>query len=141
MSNMKLTHLANLLLPFLVPALTIVSSAEHQSTLEESVTVLIGKPVKFSCESSFPPTWMWNSAKDATTKTLSASGTKPHPRLNEPRYHFHKQEEIYSLSISEARIGDVGKFICDGHSRLTFSLSVLRYFVASIFTVQIVVFT
>ena len=94
---------------------------------DKAFTVLLGKPVELSCESSFPPPWMWNSAKDDTTKSLAFAGTNPHPKLNEPRYSFHREGNVYFLSISEVRFTDVGKFICDGDWRITFALSLIRY--------------
>ena len=92
----------------------------------ESVTVLQGKPLELSCKSSFPPPWNWYSSKEGTMKSLSTSGTNPHPMLNEPRYSFQKSKDEYFLRISEVHFFDAGKFICDADSRLTFVLNVLR---------------
>ena len=95
-------------------------------TADEDLAILLGKPLELLCESSFPPPWLWNSAKDDTMKSLAFSGTNPHPKLNEPRYNFHKKGNVYFLSISEVQFSDVGKFVCDGDSRITFALSIIR---------------
>ena len=96
------------------------------SVASESVTVLQGQSLEFSCQSSFPPPWNWYSSKEGTMKSLAFSGTKPHPKLNEPRYQFHKNGNEYFLRISQVEFSDAGKFICDADSRLTFVLNVLR---------------
>ena len=95
---------------------------------ETNFSVLEGKSMKLDCSSSFPPPWTWTSMRDARTKTLAISGTKPHPKLNEPRYEFHQEGDSnnYFLRISDVKFQDSGKFVCDGDSYEVFIVNVLR---------------
>ena len=90
------------------------------------VAALEGKPVELKCSSSFAPPWTWTSTKDGLMKTLAISGTKPHPKLNEPRFEFSREENDYFLRISRVEIADAGKFVCDGDSYDVSVLTVMR---------------
>ena len=90
------------------------------------ITILRGSSIRISCVSSFPPPWTWYSRKDGTIKRLSATGTKPHPKLNEPRYEFYEKDGEYILEITNVAKTDAGKFICDGDSRDSTTLNVIR---------------
>ena len=93
---------------------------------ENSISVIEGQSVKLECSSSFPPPWTWTSLRDSHTKTLAISGTKPHPKLNEPRFEFFQEKSNYFLQISDVKFGDAGKFVCDGDAYEVTILNVLR---------------
>ena len=93
---------------------------------ESALSALEGSSVQIRCTSSFPPVWTWFGPKDGQHKTLSASGTKPHPKLNDPRYSFIKTEDEYVIAIADLKLADAGKFVCDGDAYQTTLLSVVR---------------
>ena len=95
---------------------------------ETSLSFLEGASIKIDCSSSFPPPWTWSAKRDGNFKTLAISGTKPHPKLNEPRYEFHQEGDSnnYFLRISDVKFQDSGKFVCDGDSYEVFIVNVLR---------------
>ena len=103
---------------------------------ERTISVIEGQSVKLECSSSFPPPWTWTSMRDSHIKTLAISGTKPHPKLNEPRYEFYQNDADqsaaeqsgadYFLSISGVKISDAGKFVCDGDEYQINILNVMR---------------
>ena len=105
--------------------LTLLCIIVSSALATETTTVLGGSSVKISCVSSFPPTW-YNS-KDGTIKSLSATGTKPHPKLNELRYSFYEKSGEYFLEIAKVQNTDAGKFICDGDLRSSTTMTVIRY--------------
>ena len=97
------------------------------STIDSNiVTILQGGTMEISCVSSFSPPWTWYSRKVGTMKTLSIAGQEPHPKLNDPRYQFSHRENQYSLQVSNVKDSDAGKFICDGDTRITSILNVIR---------------
>ena len=87
---------------------------------------LEGSDLEISCVSSFPPPWTWFGPKDGQHKSLAPSGTKPHPKLNEPRYSFTKMGNNYFIKITDSRFADAGKFVCDGDSYQVTLLNVMR---------------
>ena len=92
----------------------------------EATSALEGASLEILCKSSFSPVWSWFGPKDGQHRTLSSAGIKPHPKLNEPRYSFRKDGNKYIVQITNVKLGDAGKFVCDGNSYETTFLSVLR---------------
>ena len=90
-----------------------------QTTLEDSF-------VQIKCVSSFSPPWSWFGPKEGQHKTLAISGTKPHPKLNEPRYSFEKSGNDFVIKIQNVKLTDAGKFVCDGDDYQTTLLNVIR---------------
>ena len=93
---------------------------------ETTISTLEGSNVDITCSSSFPPPWTWFGPKDGQHRSLAPSGTRPHPKLNEPRYTFSKNGNNYHVQIINVKVQDAGKFVCDGDTSQMTLLNVMR---------------
>ena len=110
----------------IIGVFTLCLRISWSSAITVSQTALLDSTIQFSCVSSFPPSWMWFASKHQRPKTLTQTGTKPHPNLKDPRFTFTKRENEYFLRLSNIKSTDAGKYVCDGEEYQQFELNVVR---------------
>ena len=117
-------RLFHALLPTLLLCVSIAASSNQQHVPE--MTALLGSSVVISCHSSLAPAWQWSNSKNDANRILALSGVDAHPTLDDPRFKFTRNGNVFSVSISEVRLADAGTYSCLGDSFVSTVLNVLR---------------
>ena len=85
---------------------------------------LVGSSGELRCSSSFPPPWSKSGAKSGDYRIIGVNGKK-HPKWDEPRFEFSKDENDYVIKISDVQLKDAGKYVCEGDSSNSYLVAVV----------------
>ena len=104
---------------FLVVSLTVVSATEVHRIF------ILGTTQTISCQSSYPPPWTKIGRTHGDVTIIGVNGEK-HAGWNNPRYSFTQNASTYSITISDVRLSDAGKFICGSDKAIAYIVTILR---------------
>ena len=84
---------------------------------------LVGSIGELRCSSSFPPPWS-KSGIAGGYRIIGLNGKK-HPNFNEPRFVFYKDANEYVIKISDIRLVDAGRFVCEGDTSTSYLVTII----------------
>ena len=95
------------------------------SAKETHKNLLVGSEGELRCSSSFAPPWTKMGRKSGDYRIIGLNGQK-HPNWDEPRFQFFKDANEYMIKITDIRLNDAGKYICEGDSSTAYLVTVIR---------------
>ena len=107
--------------PFVFAYLLLPASADGTP-----IVLLTGLTGELRCTSSFAPPWSKSGTQAGDYRIIGLNGKK-HPNWNEPRFEFLEDANEYFIKITDVRLKDAGKYICEGDSSTAYLVTVLRY--------------
>ena len=107
-------------------ALTATAVAAAAASSEEiRLTFISGSTRILACRSSYPPPWTKIGRSNGDVTIIGVNGEK-HAGWTDSRYEFLREDQNYSIRISDVRPRDAGKFICGSEPAVAFIVTVVR---------------